>query len=107
MTTPTMPTIPETPMIPAHTPIVVCPTCTRHTAHVVREMGQYDCLICHTAHPLVKPAKIYRETETIWCPKCRVDTGSPFWAPVQGRRQCRVCQRWLEVAKEHDDAQLG
>ena len=35
---------PET--IPAHTPIVPCPSCERHTLHTWLPSGQYRCVTC-------------------------------------------------------------
>lgn len=91
----------ETP-IPDHTPIVPCPTCGIHTAHVMPTMGQYRCLTCTTVHGLAQLRKTHQEPEPMWCPTCRVQSGSNFWAAVQGRRQCRVCLGWMNVAAKEE-----
>jgi hypothetical protein len=82
--------------IPPHTPIVVCPTCAKHTAHAMPQMGMYRCLVCDTTHPLAPMQKVHHEEpEGIWCPTCRSQQGVNFWAPVHGQRQCRTCLGWI------------
>ena len=84
--------------IPMHQPIVVCPTCRVHTAHVMLRPGEYRCRACDTTHGLAPMRKAAHEQEPMWCPTCRsVEKLSPFWAPVGGRRQCRVCLGWVVV----------
>lgn len=92
-----MPTVPDTPTIPAdHVAIVPCPTCGVHTTHRFLTTAQYRCLRCDTVHGLEPMAKRHQEPdEPIRCPTCRKPEGSPFWAAVAGRRQCRVCLGWV------------
>jgi hypothetical protein len=80
---------------PPHTPIVVCPMCTRHTAHVMQPMGQYTCQVCGTSHRLEKLRKVANEHDPVWCPVCR--DWSIWWAQVQGQRRCRVCEQSIPV----------
>jgi hypothetical protein len=96
-----MPKFADGPTTPEHTPILVCPTCAIHTAHAMLQVGQYTCLSCQTVHPLAPLRKGYHdEPAPVFCPICRQPEGSPFWAPVNGRRQCRVCLQSIDVAAE-------
>jgi hypothetical protein len=92
------------PHIPAHQPIVVCPSCGIHTAHVMRTFDRYECLRCATQHGIAPLRKVHHEDAPMWCPVCRAQAGSPFWAPTNGRRQCRVCLGWIEVHRQEDRA---
>ena len=88
---------PEPRLFPDHEPILVCPTCAVHTVHTMPVEGQYTCLTCATVHGVTPLRKVHHDVEPIWCPTCRVPAGSPMWAPVQGRQQCRVCLTWIPV----------
>ena len=97
-----MPKVVDHVMIPDHTPILVCPNCTRHTPHVMPEEGTYQCLVCETTHGRAPKRNVHEEEPTpIWCERCQQPKGSPFWAPVNGRRQCRVCLGWMMVVQEN------
>jgi hypothetical protein len=84
-----MPTIVDTPP-PDHRPILVCPGCGVHTPHTWAP-PTYTCQRCGLAHPLPTMTRPHQDVEPIWCPRCRVASGSPAWGPVQGQRRCRVC----------------
>ena len=90
-------------MIPDHRPLVVCPPCGVHTPHVMAVAGAYTCGTCGTVHGLAPLRKMHVEVEPVWCPTCRVPEGSPMWAPVQGRRQCRVCFGWIAVVGQEEE----
>ena len=86
--------------IPDHRPILVCPTCRHHTSHVMEAPGDYRCLTCDTRHGLEPRRQRGEALELLWCPTCRLAEGSLFWAAVEGRRQCRVCQTWVVVLND-------
>jgi hypothetical protein len=57
---------PEPLPIPAHTPIVLCPTCGRHTDHSMSMPGQYLCLRCKTVHQLAPLRKVHQQDDLVW-----------------------------------------